>query len=234
MPFDLQIGENDQPVLRQLAMSIQPGEKVAICGRTGSGRSSLLLTLYRLLRYTGMTAIDGVDISLVPLDTLRARLITGPQEPVVLPGTIRFNLCPETLAPCVDNETLLDVLAQVALQDAVLAIPGGLDADIAGASLSHGQRQLLCLARALIRKNSSTSPGGVLVLDEATSAVDDATMRLMVNVIETCFSTYTVLAVAHRLESVRRFDRLVVLNQGALVESGTPDELITEDRQLRV
>lgn len=234
VPFDEPIGETDSPVLRQLAMTIQPGEKMAICGRIGSGKSSLLLTLYRLLRYTGTTTIDGLDISLVPLDTLRARLITIPQEPVIFPGTIRLNLCPDISTPCADDETLLDALAQVSLRDAVIAIPGGLDADITKASLSHGQKQLLCLARALIRKSSGASSGRVLILDEATSAVDDATERLMVKVIEQNFSTYTVLAVTHRLESVRRFDRLVVLDQGTLVKSGAPDELMTENGQLRV
>ncbi len=232
---DAPIGENDQPVLRHLTTSIRPGEKVAICGRTGSGKSSLLLTLYQLLRYSGTTTIDGVDVSLVPFDTLRSRLITVPQEPVLFPGTIRFNLLPgSSSSSSSDEAALLDALAQVSLKDAILAVPGGLDADVSDASLSHGQKQLLCLARALVRKNSRVGSGGILVLDEATSAVDVATERLMVDVVKAAFADCTVLAVAHRLESVRGFDKVLVLDQGALVRVGTPKKLIGEDGQLRV
>lgn len=179
-------------------------------------------------------------MSLVPLDTLRSRLITVPQEPVLFPGTIRFNLLPGSSFSSVDEEALLlDALAQVSLKDAVLAVPAGLDAEVADASLSHGQKQLLCLARALVRKNSRVGGGGgggggILVLDEATSAVDAATERLMVDVVGVAFAGCTVLAVAHRLESVRGFDKVLVLDQGALVRVGTPDELIGEDGQLRV
>ncbi len=232
--LDAPIGENDQSVLQQLAASIRPGEKVAICGRTGSGKSSLVLTLYQLLHYSGTTTVDGVDISLVPLDTLRARLISVPQEPILFPGTVRFNLRPGASSSSADDELLLDTLTQVTLRDVDLAVSGGLDANVADASLSHGQKQLLCLARALVRKNSRGSSGGILVLDEATSAVDTATERLMMDVVGAAFADYTVLAVAHRLESVRRFDKLLVLDQGTLVRVGTPDELIGEDGQLRV
>lgn len=233
-PLDAPTDENDELVLRQLAVSIKPGEKIAICGRTGSGKSSLVFTLFQLIQYNGTTEIDGVDISLVPIDTLRARLISVPQEPVVFPGTIRFNLVPGGHSSLADDEAMLDALAQVSLRDAVLAVPGGLDADVADASFSHGQKQLLCLARAIVRKKDRTSAGGILVLDEATSAVDVATERLMMDVIETAFADYTVLAVAHRLDSVRKFDKLLVLDQGALVKMGTPGELIGEDGQLLV
>ncbi|KAJ6782762.1 hypothetical protein PWT90_06010 [Aphanocladium album] len=236
------IGEDDQPVLRQVSASIQPGQKVAICGRTGSGKSSLLLTLYQLIRYSGTTLVDGVDISLVPLDTLRSRLITVPQEPVIFPGTIRFNLLPgsspwsssSSSAAADDDNELLDALAAVSLKDAVLAVEGGLDANVADASLSHGQKQLLCLARALVRKSSREDGGGILVLDEATSSVDAETERMMVEVVAREFASYTVLAVAHRLESVRGFDKMLVLNKGVLVRVGTPQELIGDDGQLRV
>ncbi|KAM3536550.1 hypothetical protein MY4038_000005 [Beauveria bassiana] len=199
--LDAPIGENDLPVLRQLIVSIRPGEKVAICGRTGSGKSSLVLTLYQLLRYSGITIIDGVDISLVPLDTLRTRLISVPQEPYLFPATIRFNLRPGACSSPADDEKLLDALAQVSLRDTVLAVPGGLDANVADVCLSQGQKQLFSLARALVIKNNRGSSGGILVLDEATSAMDTATERLMMDVVEGAFANYTVLAVAHRLES---------------------------------
>ncbi|KAM3473898.1 hypothetical protein MY5147_004563 [Beauveria neobassiana] len=210
---DAPIGDNDLPVLRQLTVSIRPGEKVAICGRTGSGKSSLVLTLYQLLRYSGTTIIDGVDISLVPLDTLRTRLISVPQEPYLFPATIRFNLRPGACSSPADDEKLLDALAQVSLRDTVLAVPGGLDANVADVCLSQGQKQLFSLARALVIKNDRESSGGILVLDEATSAMDTATERLMMDVVEGAFANYTVLAVAHRLESVRQFDKVLVLDQ---------------------
>ncbi|PMB69814.1 Multidrug resistance-associated protein 1 [Beauveria bassiana] len=230
--LDAPIGENDLPVLRQLTVSIRPGEKVAICGRTGSGKSSLVLTLYQLLRYSGTTIIDGVDISLVPLDTLRTRLISVPQEPYLFPATIRFNLRPGACSSPADDEKLLDALAQVSLRDTVLAVPGGLDANVADVCLSQGQKQLFSLARALVIKNDRGSSGGILVLDEATSAMDTATERLMMDVVEGAFANYTVLAVAHRLESVRQFDRVLVLDQGVLVRISTPTELIREDSKV--
>lgn len=236
------VSDNDDPVLRQLSITIQPGQKVAICGRTGSGKSSLLLTLYQLLRYSGTTTIDGVDISLVPTDTLRSRLITVPQEPLIFPGTIRFNLCPGTssaTAAALRNEDedrrLLSALRKVSLDKAILAVEGGLDADVKDVSLSHGQKQLLCLARALLRRDDpeASSSGKVLVLDEATSSVDAETERMMVKIVEEEFADYTVLSVAHRLQSVRGFDRMLVLDKGSLVRVGTPAELIGEDGQLR-
>lgn len=224
------IEANTKLVLRRVNVAIQPGEKVAICGRTGSGKSSLVLTLYQLLRYTGTIIIDGVDISLVPLDTLRARLITVPQEPILFPGTIRFNLFPGSSSSS-SEETLLDALAKVSLQDKVSALEGGLEANVADAAFSHGQKQLLCLARALICKEGRER-GGILVLDEATSSVDTETEQTMVGVIEREFADYTILAVAHRLESVRGFDKVLVLEGGVLVRAGIPAELISSTGQL--
>lgn len=230
--------DDQDAVLRQVSATIQPGQRVAVCGRTGSGKSSLLLTLYQLLRHSGTTLLDGVDISLVPQDTLRSRLITVPQEPIIFPGTIRFNLCPgasssSSSSSAVEDAVLLSALDKVALSSAVLALPAGLDADVTDAALSHGQKQLLCLARALVRKETGRA-GRVLVLDEATSSVDDETEERMVRVVEDEFAGYTVLAVAHRLESVRGFDRVWVLDKGKLVKTGTPNELIGEDGQLRL
>lgn len=221
---------DDQLVLRNLTLNIAAGEKVALCGRTGSGKSSLLLTLFRLLSHTGTCSIDGIDTSLVPHDTLRSRLITVPQEPIIFPGTIRSNLSPESALasssssssrPPRSDAQLSAALEKVKLRS-VVEQSGGLDADVAVVPLSHGQKQLLCLARALLRKDV----GKLLILDEATSSVDDETEDLMVKVVEEEFAQHTVISVVHRMRTVSKFDRVVTLDRGQIISDAPPSDSV--------
>ncbi|ETV69148.1 hypothetical protein H257_15104 [Aphanomyces astaci] len=203
--------------LKHVSLSVRGGEKVGICGRTGGGKSSLLAALFRTVEAaSGRIMIDGVDIATVDLATLRSRLTIIPQDPVVFSGSVRFNLDP-TLTT--DDAELWHVLRQVHLADVV-----GLDYDVAehGANLSGGQRQLLCIARALLRKSK------VVVLDEATANIDGDTDRLIQDTLRANFhhDNVTKLVIAHRVHTILDSDRILVLQDGSVVEFDTPVALL--------
>ncbi|KAI3559180.1 ABC transporter [Colletotrichum abscissum] len=212
-----------RPVLKGVSLSIQPGEKVAICGRTGSGKSTLTLSIFKLLGLdAGKILIDGVDIGSVPNDVLRRSLIAIPQEPLLLPGSLRTNLFPfsddTTAGEAPSDADLIDALTTVSLWSAI-SLSGGLDTDVSNLPLSKGQKQLLCLARALVRKNSSK----VLVLDEATSAVDQETEDMMARIIESEFVDHTIISVVHHPQALRGIDKIVTLQDGRVVSVGSAE-----------
>jgi len=161
--------------------------------------------------------IDGIDLSNLPRQDIRSRLNAISQDPYFIAGTIRLNLDPYISS---NDEEIISALQKVQLYDAILA-SGGLDVDLDVDSLSHGQRQLFCLARAILRK------GKIVVLDEATSSVDRKTDELMQRIIREEFKDRTIIAVAHRLETILDFDRIAVLETGRLKECGTPAELLS-------
>ncbi|KID79154.1 ABC transporter atnG [Metarhizium brunneum] len=221
-------GNDHYRALNSVTLSIRQGEKVAVCGRTGSGKSTLLLTLFRLLDPdSGTITVDGIDISNIPQNVLRPRLIAVPQEPMLFPGTLRTNICPggrtDEMEAGESDEHIISCLRKVELWDKISA-KGGLDSDVSDLGLSQGQKQLLCLARALIRKDISA----VLVLDEAMSAVDRETEELMVKVLEEEFAHHTVLSVVHRLNTVLKYDQVVVLDGGTVAEVGKPETLLQD------
>ncbi|XWX00244.1 hypothetical protein V2A60_008264 [Cordyceps javanica] len=217
--------------LNGIDIDIEPGQKVAICGRTGSGKSSLLLTLFRLLDLdSGTITIDNVDITDVAQNTLRPRLISVPQEPMLLPGTLRSNLVRRVVddgseaADELDDEKLINHLKAVELWDVVEA-QGGLDGDVANLKLSQGQKQLVCMARALASRDESS----VVVLDEAMSTVDRQTEELMVKILEDSFAEHTIISVVHRLNTVEKFDTVLLLDAGEIVEAGSPATLLAKE-----
>ena len=190
-------------------------------GRTGAGKSSLSLALFRLMEASGgKITIDREDISGLGLQDLRARLTVIPQEPTIFSGTLRFNLDPAGRYP---DWELLQALRTAGLE-AVAGREGGLTQAVseAGAGFSLGEKQLICLARALLRRSK------VLVLDEATAAVDSATDEKIQETIRTEFSDCTVLTIAHRLHTVTGGDRIILLDQGTIAESGKPEELLSD------
>ncbi|KAK1994915.1 P-loop containing nucleoside triphosphate hydrolase protein [Colletotrichum falcatum] len=213
----------DEKVLREVSLSIKPGQKVGLCGRTGSGKTSFLLTLLRLLDTpTGSIRIDGVDLGSLSRKAIRPHFITLPQDPVTLPGTVRTNLDPNGSfdGPSGDEE-LPKALKKTLLWDDVIESRGGLDASFAGLGLSHGQRQLFALARAILHKDQSR----VVLLDEATSSVDHETDGLLQEVIRKELPSHTVLAVAHRLDTIEDYDVVVVMDNGRVAEVGNPRQL---------
>ncbi|KAG8854878.1 hypothetical protein FRB96_007278 [Tulasnella sp. 330] len=210
-----------EPCLVDLNFKIHGGERIGICGRTGAGKSSSTLALLRILEAcAGSIAIDGVDISKIGLHDLRSAISIIPQEPQLFEGTIRQNVDPTGLY---EDLHIWTALEQSHLKDYVLSLPGGLDGEVreGGSSLSSGQRQLLCFARALLRKSK------ILILDEATSAVDLQTDEAIQDIIRgPQFQGVTMLTIAHRLNTIVGSDRILVLDCGAVAEFDTPASLM--------
>ncbi|KFY33447.1 hypothetical protein V494_07619 [Pseudogymnoascus sp. VKM F-4513 (FW-928)] len=228
------------PALRNISLTIPAGSKFAICGRTGSGKSSLLAFLLKLLdplpSSPGSALIDSTPLHLVSRPALRQRIIAVPQEAVFLPdgSTFKENLDPVGVSTAAECQA---VLVAVELWPFVLE-RGGLDAGMSAGTMSAGQRQLMSLGRALLRRRvrarhlgmgAGGSEGGVLLLDEVSSSVDHETERVMLEVIKAEFKDYTVVAVSHRLEMIMDFDRVVVMDTGEIVEVGEPRVLAEQD-----
>ncbi|XP_070536868.1 ATP-binding cassette sub-family C member 9-like [Ptychodera flava] len=208
------------PVLYDVNIELQQGQKIGICGRTGSGKSSLSLSLFRMIDiFKGSIMIDGVNIATVPLLTLRSRLTVIPQDPVLFSGTIRFNLDPDGIY---NDEELWHALEISQMKQTVLELNNQLDADVSeeGDNFSVGQRQLFCLARAFLRK------ARILVMDEATASIDIKTEAILRDVIKTVFTDVTVLTIAHRITSIMDCDMILVLSDGRVVEYDTPKNLL--------
>ncbi|KIJ21067.1 hypothetical protein PAXINDRAFT_106999 [Paxillus involutus ATCC 200175] len=210
-------------VLKDISLTIKPKEKVGIVGRTGAGKSSLLLALFRIIEPTsGKILIDGIDIGSIGLHDLRSAISIVPQSPDMFKGTLRENIDPVGEHQDAD---IWAALENANLKAYVESLPEGLDTPVqeGGSSLSSGQRQLLCFARALLRKSK------VLVLDEATSAVDLDTDCAIQEIIKgPIFHDVTILTIAHRLNTIIESDRVVVLEQGRVAESEAPEVLLAD------
>lgn len=207
-------------VLRGISIKIAPCQKVGIVGRTGAGKSSMLLALFRLVELAeGHILIDGIDISSIGLKDLRSKLSIIPQDPILFTGTVRTNLDP--FEQYADND-IWSALEAVSLKDAVQNMPAKLESQVVegGENFSVGQRQLLCLARALLKRTR------ILVLDEATAAVDFETDKLIQRTIRQQFNQVTVLTIAHRINTVLDYDRILVLDQGLVAEYDSPAVLL--------
>ncbi|KAG0227715.1 hypothetical protein BGW41_003704 [Actinomortierella wolfii] len=251
-------------VLRHVSFDVQPGEKIGIVGRTGAGKSSLTLALFRIIEAAnsywakasegkvkevtsasssfipsssalrglsdetidgGSILLDGIDIATVGLDDLRQRLAIIPQDPTLFGGTIRENLDP--FGEWTDAD-LWEALERAHLKQHISTLAGGLSFEVApnGDNFSVGQRSLLCLARALLRKTK------VLVLDEATSSVDVQTDELIQRTIRTEFHDRTILTIAHRIKTVMDYDKILVLDQGRVQEFASPAELLQRESSM--
>ncbi|KXH55546.1 hypothetical protein CSAL01_07340 [Colletotrichum salicis] len=226
------VANETDPVIRNVSLTIEPRQKVGICGRSGSGKSSLLLTLLRLLDLKseegegggrGDLRIATHSLLTLPRSAIRTSLTTLPQDPVLLPGTVRENLDPGGHTPDAD---LISALRKMKVWEPIEArgSGGGLDMEMSATGLSVGQKQLFCLARAVLRKRS----GGIVLLDEATSNVDYATDEEVRKVLDEEFGEagVTVVEVAHRLEAIVGYDVVVVMHEGRVVEVGKPEELL--------
>ncbi|XP_072128555.1 ATP-binding cassette sub-family C member 8 isoform X2 [Mobula birostris] len=212
-----------KPVLKNVNAHISPGQKVGICGRTGSGKSSFSLAFFRMVdMFEGRIIIDGIDISKLPLSMLRSRLSIILQDPVLFSGSIRFNLDPER--KCTDS-ILWESLEIAQLKHVVKALPGGLDAIVTegGENFSLGQRQLFCLARAFVRKSS------VLIMDEATASIDMETENILQKVVMTAFADRTVVTIAHRVSLILDADQIIVLSEGTVAENDSVSNLLSKD-----
>lgn len=220
--YCLRYREDLDLVLKHINVTIEGGEKVGIVGRTGAGKSSLTLGLFRINESAeGEIIIDGVNIAKIGLHNLRFKITIIPQDPVLFSGSLRMNLDP--FSQYSDEEVWM-ALELAHLKGFVSALPDKLNHECAegGENLSVGQRQLVCLARALLRKTK------ILVLDEATAAVDLETDNLIQSTIRTQFEDCTVLTIAHRLNTIMDYTRVIVLDKGEVRECGAPSELLQQ------
>ncbi|KAK3822282.1 MAG: P-loop containing nucleoside triphosphate hydrolase protein [Linnemannia elongata] len=215
------------PVLRDISFSIQAGHRVGVVGRTGAGKSSLIQALFLLAELDAGSQImlDGIDTQTIGTADLRSHIAIIPQDPVLFEGTFRYNLDP--LERHTEQE-LWQVLETSDLKSYVQAQEGGLDAVVLakGENLSVGQRQLVCLSRALLAKCK------IVVLDEATASVDMATDVLIQRAIRSDFANATVMTIAHRINTIIDYDRILVMHDGRVAEYDTPQALLQDPNSI--
>lgn len=211
-------------VLKNLSFDVKGGEKIGVCGRTGSGKSSLMIALFRIseIEKDGTISVDGVNLQDIGTAALRMNISIIPQDPVMFSNTVRYNLDPFRTR---SDEDLWNVLKQVEMGEAIAQLPKGLDDMVAegGENFSQGQRQLLCIARSLLRKPK------ILVMDEATASIDNETDSLIQRMIRKNFGDATVLTIAHRLNTIMDSDRILVLDDGNIAELDTPENLLAKE-----
>ena len=215
-----------EPVIKELSVHILPGEKVGVVGRTGAGKSSLVLCLMRIIELErGSIEIDGVDISKIGLEDLRSKIAIIPQEPLLFSGTIRDNLDP--FAHYTDEE-IWSALQRASLRDLIAQDPAGLEKVVEehGTNYSVGQRQLLCVARALLRKSK------VILMDEATASIDLETDMKIQKTIREEFSESTVITIAHRIHTIIDSDKVMVMEMGRLKEFDKPSVLLSDKNSM--
>jgi len=216
---------NTEIVLKNLNFTVNPGEKLGIVGRTGSGKSTICLCLFRILEpFKGTIYIDDVDITKVGLDILRKNLTIIPQDPCLAEGTLKYNIDPFNI---IDNEEIISVLKKIGFEytesDEMI-----LERKIeqSGSNLSVGEKQLICICRAILRKTK------IIVMDEATANIDMTTEEKIQKALEYALGDSTVITVAHRIKTIIHYDKILVLNNGEVVEFDSPKKLIENEKSL--
>ena len=215
-----------EPVIKELSVHILPGQKVGVVGRTGAGKSSLVLCLMRIIELErGSIVIDGVDISKIGLEDLRSKIAIIPQEPLLFSGTIRDNLDPFSNYT---DEEIWSALQRASLHELIAQDPAGLEKVVEehGTNYSVGQRQLLCVARALLRKSK------VILMDEATASIDLETDMKIQRTIREEFSESTVVTIAHRIHTIIDSDMVMVMEMGRLMEFDKPSVLLSDKNSM--
>ena len=223
--FSVKYRPDTDIVLKNLNLTIKPGEKVGVCGRTGSGKSTLCLCLFRILEAEeGQIFIDGVDISTIGLDLLRNSITIIPQDPCLMEGTLKENIDPFNKS---NNSEIIKILKDIGFEyieedDKIL------DKNIEqnGSNLSVGQKQLICIARALLRKSK------IVIMDEATSNIDITTEKLIQKALYLLLENCTVITIAHRIKTIIEYNKILVIDEGEIKEFDSPLNLIQNKNSL--
>ena len=222
--YSVKYRPNTPLVLKNLNIEIKPMEKIGVVGRTGSGKSTLCLCLFRILEATeGKITIDDVDISTINLEELRDSITVIPQEPTLIEGSLRENIDPGKRYSDLEIE---NAMIEVGLEDALREKTLNYKIVEDGINLSIGEKQLICIARALLRKSK------VVLMDEATASIDYKTETLIQKSIEKVLKHSTVITIAHRIKTIINYDRILVLAYGELIEFDTPQNLLKDKKGL--
>ena len=217
---------NTEIVLKNLNFVIQGQEKVGIVGRTGSGKSTITLCLFRILEATeGKILIDGVDISTLGLEILRHNLTIIPQDPALMEGSLRYNIDP--LEKSEDNE-IIKVMQKIGFDYIIKRDKEGLNQEIAegGSNLSVGEKQLICITRAILRKSK------IIIMDEATASIDYKTEEIIQKAVNEILKDSTFITIAHRIKTILNYDRILTLDNGKIVDFDTPKNLLNDKKSL--
>ena len=224
--FSVKYRPDTEIVLKNLNFLIQGKEKIGIVGRTGSGKSTITLCLFRILEATeGKILIDDIDISTIGLDMLRNNLTIIPQDPALMEGSLRYNIDP--LEKSDDNE-ILRVMQKIGFDYIVKRNKDGLNQEIAegGSNLSVGEKQLICITRAILRKSK------IIIMDEATASIDYKTEEIIQKAISELLNDSTFITIAHRIKTILGYDRILTLDNGQIVDYDTPKNLLNDKMSL--
>ena len=218
--YSVKYRPDTEEVLHHLNFEINGHEKIGIAGRTGSGKSTITLCLFRILEpLTGKILIDDVDISTLGLDKLRKNITIIPQDPTLMEGTLRFNIDPLNLS---SDSDIIGVMSKINFDYILNNNPLGLNQIIAegGSNLSVGEKQLICITRAILRKSK------IIVMDEATASIDFKTEEIIQKAINEILKTSTVITIAHRIKTIINYDRIITLDKGNIVDFDNPQKLL--------
>ena len=213
-------------MLKNINFEIKPNEKVGIAGRTGSGKSTITLCLFRLLEATqGKILIDDVDISTIGLDILRSSLTIIPQDPALMEGTLRYNIDPLNKY---NDSDIKEVMRMIGFDYILDKSPDGISQIVTegGANLSVGEKQLICITRAILRKSK------IIIMDEATASIDYQTEEIIQKAINQILNESTIITIAHRIKTIINYDRIMTLENGEIVNFDTPQNLLKDKNSL--
>ena len=224
--FSVKYRPDTEIVLKNINFEIKPNEKVGIAGRTGSGKSTITLCLFRLLEATqGKILIDDVDISTIGLDILRSSLTIIPQDPALMEGTLRYNIDPLNKY---NDSDIKEVMRMIGFDYILDKSPDGISQIVTegGANLSVGEKQLICITRAILRKSK------IIIMDEATASIDYQTEEIIQRAIGELLKDSTIITIAHRIKTIINYDRIMTLENGEIVNFDTPQNLLKDKNSL--